>query len=464
MKWRLVAALVGLTLVVLLVHDIPITRYMKSVEYDRLTITLERDSFIIAGKSQKVLAQPNAANTLGLNEFLEQYQRSRDAVVVVTDEKGVVVASNDPTIKSGEAFITRPEIAEALTGSVVSGQRFSLTLNYELFYVAVPIESGMKTVGAVRITYPTSTIDAIIAKRIRIIEIVAVTSISIAVLLALILAFSITRRLSKLQEVNEKFREGNYAIRADETSGATEIKTLALSFNNMAEQLTRLLDEQRAFAADASHQLRTPLTALQLRLERVTELIEVDPKGAQDRLDAALVETERLQNIVEGLLVLSRMNEEKAPELRVYDLVEVVVERTSSWEAFADELNVTLVLELPKTAAVVAIDGSLEQVIDNFIDNALKATPRGSAIRIRVERQTATTTLHIIDQGPGIPDSDLEKAFNRFWRAQSDAQGSGLGLAIVERLVTASGGKVYLRNEHPNGLDACAEFNNAEVN
>ena len=454
----MVAALVGLTLIVLLVHDVPIAKYLKTVERDRLITTLERDSFIIAGKSQRALTVPSTANHRELQKTLNKYDTDNGSVVIVTDSKGIVIATTDAQSTIGESFITRPEIARALDGSVAEGQRFSQTLNYEIFYVAVPVLSGTNTIGAVRITYPSLTVDAIVTSKLRVIELVAIVSLIIAFVLALILAFSITRRLGNLKDVTEKFSDGDFASRANDKVGAPEIKALASSFNKMAEQQERFLEEQSAFAADASHQLRTPLTALKLRLERVTELIDSDPHGAAERLEAAQIETDRLQNIVEGLLVLSRASAQHNHELLTYDIVAIAQERVENWLALANEYGVKITLTNSTSTYVSAIPGTLEQVIDNYIDNALAIAPRDSEIIVQIVVNGSETTLHVMDQGPGLASEDLEKAFNRFWRARSDAQGSGLGLAIVERLVTASGGRVYLKNRTPHGLDACAEF------
>lgn len=460
MKWRLGIALVGLTLVVLFVHDIPMSKYLANVEHNRLVTSLERDSFILAGNSQRALTLPTRTNVSQLERTINKYRRNNQAVIIITDSNGDVFATSDSQIQKGEPYATRPEISRALDGSVANGQRYSQTLGYEIVYVAVPILSGTKVLGAVRITYPEQTVDNIVKGRIRIIQIVALISLLVALLLALILAFGITRRLNNLEEVTNRFSDGDYDARANEQVGAREIKSLAHSFNQMAEQQTRLIDQQRAFAVDASHQLRTPLTALQLRLERVSELISSDPNAAAERLEAARLETDRLQNIVEGLLVLSRAGAQTQHELIAVDLAAVARQRFEEWEALALESGVKLQLEVPDVAFVQAIDGAVEQVIDNYLDNAFAVAPTGSSIIIKITSDTEMTSMHVLDEGPGLPESDLEKAFNRFWRLHSDVHGTGLGLAIVERLVSASGGRVQLSNRKPNGIDAEATFKN----
>ena len=457
MKWRLVAALLGLTLVVLLVHDIPLVSYLRTVENDRIITALERDSFVIAGRSEEVLESDSATTSTFLQDAITTYSAKSGARVLVTDRAGIVIATSDASDTIGTSFASRQEIASALTGQVTSGRRFSSTLNHEILYVAVPVLNGNRTIGAVRLTFPASVVDDAVSSRLRGISTVAGITLLLAGLVALLLAVGITRRLTKLSDVTEEFSNGDFSIRAEIDGGAPEIQSLARSFNKMADQLEKLIGQQRAFAGDASHQLRTPLTALTLRLERVSELLAENPTAAAERLDAAMVETDRLQRLVEGLLVLSRSEAKGVTTIR-QDASVIARERAENWEALAAEQNVTIAISVPGESFVQATPGAIEQVIDNYIDNALEVVPAGTAITILINAESDLTQISVLDEGPGLSEADLAKAFNRFWRARSDTHGSGLGLAIVERLAEASGGHAELRNREPNGLEASAYF------
>lgn len=458
MRTRLVAALLGLTLVVLLVHDIPLSRYLRTVETDRIITALERDSFIIAGKSEEALESPNTStNTLMWNS-VDAYSKSSGARVMVMNSLGIVVSASNGTSTLGTSYASRPEVKQALTGTVASGTRYSQSLSDSLVYVAVPVLNGTKILGVVRITFPATFVDAAVSKRIQGITTVAGITLLLALIVAILLASSITRRLTNLQQTTEEFASGEHGVRADAEHGAPEIRALSSSFNSMAEQLTHLLAQQRAFAGDASHQLRTPLTALQLRLERASEMVETDPRGARTRIEAAMLETDRLQHLVEGLLALSRTEKLESVEVDIVDLVAIAEERAGGWTALATEHSVTLALDLPPLALVKSQQGIIEQVLDNYIDNALEVAPAKSTITISITFDELSTTLHVLDEGPGMPEEDLAKAFNRFWRARSDIHGSGLGLAIVERLMSACNGSAQLVNRIPQGIDAQATF------
>jgi len=456
-KWRLVAALLGLTLVVLVVHDIPLVGYLRTVENDRIITALERDSFVIAGRSEEVLESDTASTSTYLQDAIVAYSAASGARVLVTDNAGIVIATSDAADTIGTSFASRPEIASALTGQVTSGRRFSATLNHEILYVAVPVINGNRTIGTVRLTFPASVVDDAVSARVKGISTVAGITLLVAAIVALLLAVGITRRLTKLRDVTEEFSNGNFTVRAQIDGGAPEIQSLARSFNKMADQLEKLISQQRAFAGDASHQLRTPLTALTLRLERVSELLAQDPTAAAERLDAAMVETDRLQRLVEGLLVLSR-SEAKGVATTRQDASAIARERAENWDALAAEQNVAIAISIPDSAFVLATVGAIEQVIDNYVDNALEVVPAGSTITILIKADSDLTQISVLDEGPGLSEADLAKAFNRFWRARSDTHGSGLGLAIVERLAEASGGHAELRNRQPHGLEASAYF------
>lgn len=229
------------------------------------------------------------------------------------------------------------------------------------------------------------------------------------------------------------------------------MRAVATAFNSMARRLDEVLASQRAFVADASHQLRTPLTALRLRLEN----LEPDVTGdAAAELAAAIDETERLGRLVEGLLVLARTDERAADPVPV-DAVAVLRTRTDTWRPVVEDRGVRLRLETHPVPTVRAVPGTLEQVIDNLVANAVDVAPPGSDIVLRVVHVGDAVEVHVTDAGPGMSHDQRRQAFDRFWRARGSGHGGfGLGLAIVQRLVTAGGATVELRDVLGGGLDA----------
>jgi signal transduction histidine kinase len=452
------AAIIATSLLVLLVQDVPLISYLQTVEHDRIITTLERDAFVLGGKAEEALETESTKDDVAVAGLARDYRDAGGSRVVIVNTKGIaIVTSDDDQSSVGASYASRPELADALAGQINSGSRYSTTLGLQLLYVSVPIFSGDHVIGAVRLTYPEQVvIDAVNAK-LSVLGIVTLTTILLAGVVGFVFSGTVTSRLRRLREATEQIANGDLAARADDKSGAPEIRSLARSLNGMTERLEALLHAQRSFAADASHQLRTPLTSLRLRLERARDLVTTDPQAASERLLAAENEAERLNTIIEGLLLLSRSEADTAM-VAEFDLAEIARERVEQWEALTQELGIHLVCEAPARAAILAVASAPQQIIDNLVDNAISASGAGSVITVRVLVGAPETALHVIDNGPGLSAEDRDRAFGRFWRADTSTNGSGLGLAIVEQLARASRAHARLDAAEGGGLDASVRF------
>jgi signal transduction histidine kinase len=460
MSLRLVAAMVAVVLLALIVQDVPLAGYLREVERERIVTALERDAFVLAGRSEEALHDEAPDADGSITALAQAYRDSSGARVVIVDRTGLaIVTSDDDGAAVGDSFLSRPEIGEALGGAVVSGTRFSDTLGLELLYVAVPVLSGEGIYGAVRLTYPNQVVDDAVNAKLAVLGLVGLTTVLLAALIGLVFSRSITRPVRLLRAANDRFSDGDRAVRADETSGPPELRSLSRSFNGMAGRIEALLEQQRGFAADASHQLRTPLTALRLRLERARELAPTDPDGAIDRLEAADAELDRLETLIEGLLVLSRA-EGSGVTAEPVDLAAGAAARVEQWSALASENDRSVTYEGPESAMALAVPTAVEQIVDNLVDNALSISPTGTEVTVRVLSAGEVVVLHVLDRGPGLPEEDRTHAFEGFWRGRGEQErrGRGLGLAIVEQLARASGATAALHAREGGGLDAVVEF------
>jgi signal transduction histidine kinase len=224
--------------------------------------------------------------------------------------------------------------------------------------------------------------------------------------------------------------------------------------STMASRLDELLRSQRRFIADASHQLRTPLTALRLRLDNIQSQL---PGQSTAELDAAIDETTRLAALVTSLLQLARADEHHATGIA--DLSRLTTDRVDTWSAVADANGVTLIADTPPGNTLVEADpAAVEQILDNLLDNALNASPPGSTITARVTSHPATRDLTVSDQGTGLSDEDKILATQRFWRGSTTTSGTGLGLAIVDSLATASHATIHLADSPEGGLAVTISF------
>jgi signal transduction histidine kinase len=465
MKRRLLWSYLSITAFVLLVLEIPLgVSYANSVE-GRLTSDVQHDAFALAIRSQApleaVAADPGRETVDGREASRRLHDLARDdrtrdgGRVVIVDATGKALADSDRSDVAtvGRDFSSRPEIAAALRGAQVSGIRPSRTLGTDLLYVALPVTSADGIEGALRITYPGS----VVGDRIREIWLLLAATggvvLGIVFLVSQLLANSLARPLGGVRDAAVQLGRGDLSVRAEVPRGPSELSELAVSFNATAARLEQLVDAQRGFVADASHQLRTPLAALRLRLE----ILESDVDGPiADDLDGALAEVERLSRLVDALLALARA--EQAPSEPVPVALDAIVAgRCDAWDAFAAERHVHIVSDVAGYPYALVTPGRLEQIVDNLLNNALEVAPARSVVRIAATATgPRTVELVVSDEGPGMTRADRARAFDRFWQsgtARRDGRPSGhfgLGLAIVRELVVRDGGDVVL-DDVPGG-------------
>ncbi|KAB2342963.1 HAMP domain-containing sensor histidine kinase [Actinomadura rudentiformis] len=311
--------------------------------------------------------------------------------------------------------------------------------------------SDGRTVGAIRITYPTSELNSRLWRIWWFRAALAVGVIMVAALLGRLAARRLTRPLRQLNEMASKFSDGDLTARSPVT-GPLETRTLARTLNLGAERLQTLLDAQRIFVADASHQLRTPLTALRLSLDNIAD--GVDDEFAREDIEQATAEVVRMSRLVNGLLVLAD-EDAKVTVAEPVPLGEVIADRLELWRTAGDERGVRFSSgPVDGRLRVLAGPGHLEQVLDNVLSNALAVSPDGATVQVTVAEAGDEVVLEVQDEGPGMPDAGKSRAFDRFWRGQglTGRSGSGLGLAIVKRLVTGDGGSVALGDAPGGGL------------
>ena len=459
MTRRLLLSYVSIIVLVLLLLEIPLGIALADAERRRLETDVQRDAFALVLRSEESLEKTSNGANPELQALAEQYQKENEGRVVFVDAQGRGIADSDPPSVAGagsavgRSFRTRPEIRRALRGDDVIGERYSSTLGTDLLYAAVPIAASGTIRGAVRITYPLSFVN----DRIHTIwlALAAIGGVVLLVVFAvgILLSRSLTRPIADLERGARALGRGELETRVDLPSGPHELRALARSFNSTAARLEQLVDAQRGFVADASHQLRTPLAALRLRLENLTD--EVTPEGTAD-LTGAADEVARLSLLVDGLLALARA-EQHGSHPTAIDVQEVVEGRCDAWRDLAVEQEVRL--EVDETGAVnsahaLATPGRLEQVLDNLLNNALEVAPPGSAIELGVTRDADEVRIRVADAGPGMSEVQQAHAFDRFWRAEEqDSTGFGLGLAIVRQLAVADGGNVTLGTAATGGLE-----------
>ena len=450
MRARLIAAFVSLVTLMLLVQDGPLASYLTGVEHERILTMLERDAWKLASQNDTAIAY-NYPEALQAN--LTAYAARTNSHLYALNSVGVVMASS----KSGEVgqdFSNEPEVAQALLGVATSGDRASDLEHGDVAYVCIPVESRGTLVGVLRISYPRAEIDSVVNQRISVILLVGLLTLALTVFAAHVVATTFTRRISRLQAATAELAAGDLSVRVarEGEGGAPELIALERAFDSMVERLSAVLESQRTFASDASHQLRTPLTALRLQLENAAKGV-ADPELTASRIEAASGEVQRLQALVDGLVSLARIEGRIGPRTAI-DVSAVVLDHVELWQPLAHERGITIAAEVEPELQVLAWPGYVDQVIDAYLDNALDFAPVGSVVAVRAFEKSNRLELHVVDEGPGLTEEEAQSAFRRFWRGRTDGSGTGLGLAIVARIADGLGAKYGIDSTPGSGADA----------
>jgi signal transduction histidine kinase len=444
---RLVLSYVTITAVILLALEVPLGLVYARHEHDVSDAGVTRDAAALASLAEEGVEHPGG---LSLAAVAGHYRTSGEGDVEIVDRHGAVLVAPVREASAITASAVRSQLAAVLKGGP-GGVRLVPHLDDVL--AIEPIGSADSPSGAVIVAASDKRVDRRVHAAWLALAALAAGVLAAVAVLGLLVARSVTGPLTHLESAARRLGSGDLSARAPATTGPSEVRALSREFNGMAGRLEDLVAAQRAFVADASHQLRSPLTALRLRLENVVAAI---PRGDAD-MEAMLGELDRLSRVVDGLLVLAR-SEGQRPERTTVDVTAVVADRCDAWSALADEAGVSLDSEPAGGPAISAwlVAGHLEQILDNLLANALEATPAGRSVRVSVRRDGDQVEVHVTDEGRGMGEQERLHAFDRFWRGSTSRPegGSGLGLAIVRQLARISGADVELREGAGGGVDA----------
>lgn len=286
-----------------------------------------------------------------------------------------------------------------------------------------------------------------------------VIGLPIAVTVAVTGGFVLVRRaLRPVDNLSQKaaaITQHNLSERLPVVRTGDELERLSLSLNVMISRLEDAINSSKQFVADASHELRTPLAVLRGEIENLAQDIELKPQ-TRETLGSALEEVDRLAEIVEGLLALSRLDTGEAHSQWVkFDLAELVTTTADQMSLLAEDKNITVACDSASRVMIEGDQARLKQVVVNLLDNAIKYTPNGGRIKLKIAQEDGDAVLDIADDGIGIPSEALPHVFKRFFRVDGsrsrDQGGAGLGLSIVKSICDAHGARVEVRSTPGQG-------------
>jgi heavy metal sensor kinase len=281
----------------------------------------------------------------------------------------------------------------------------------------------------------------------------------IAVTIAVIGGFILVRRALKpvagIAHKAEEITQVNLSERLPVMRTGDELERLSISLNHMISRLEDAIQTSKRFVADASHELRTPLTVLRGELEAMAQ--DVQLKGhTRESLGSMLEEVDRLAEIVESLLALSRLDSGDATSERVtFDLGELATSTAEQMSLLAEDKQITVVCEAEPQVMVAGDRARMKQVVVNLLDNAIKYTPTGGRVLLKISREGNEAVLEVADNGVGIPADALPHMFKRFYRVDDSRSrgqgGAGLGLSIVKSICSAHGAAVEVTSTAGEG-------------
>jgi Signal transduction histidine kinase len=403
---------------------------------------------VVAASVPELIEHSRRATLQRLVTSSAEAQRAR---VIVVDASGRVISDSAGAGEIGADYASRPEVAAALSGRTTQEVRHSATLGEDLLATAAPVLRAGRPIGAVRVTQSNSAVTHATNTAILRLILLGIVVLLLGAVAGALIARETSRPIGRLERAAKQVESGDLTALAP-VEGSTEQRALARSFNSMTQRLGRLLRGQQDFVADASHQLRTPLTGIRLQFEELRdELPEGDPRAAE--IDAGLNEVDRLAGILNELLILSRAGERELPPERI-EVGRAVDEAIERWRKTAGDAGIELTHDRDGEApSCVCARDDFDRVLDSLIENALRYSPTGSEVRVL----TGPGRIEVLDRGPGLEPGEEEAVFKRFHRGRAGRQGApgtGLGLSIARELATEWDGQVLIENRQSGGARA----------
>ncbi|MFI7104540.1 sensor histidine kinase [Streptomyces sp. NPDC050161] len=460
MRTRLLPLLIVLLAGVLLALGIPLGVITAGVEQQKVVVDRIDDAARFASLAQFVTARPGADGTAGGADEDERRATLAGELARYHDlygiRAGVFHRDRSPMAAAPGGWRIPQEgegdqaFKEALAGhrSHDPGQVWPWDDGGRI-PVASPVVRDGDVVAVVFTDSPTGQMRAHTLHGWLLIAAGECAAMLVAVAAAFRLTSWVLRPVRVLDAASHDIATDRMKSRVAATAGPPELRRLARSFNEMADHVEEVLEQQRAFVADASHQLRNPLSALLLRIE----LLALELPEGNEEIAAVRTEGKRLARVLDDLLGLA-LAEHTAADLQLTDVAALAAERVDSWRPLADDREVRLTYEGHRAVTGWADPIALSSALDAVVDNALKFTPPGGPVTVRVTPDGDAVRITVADGGPGLTEDELARIGDRFWRSgrHQNVSGSGLGLSITRALLASGGAGIDYAPHEPQGL------------
>ncbi len=458
MRTRLLPLLLVLMAAVLIALGFPLAASLAAGEQQRLIVDRIDDTARFAAIAQYVSASSEPDGTIVVNEGerestlrgeLARYQDLYGIRVGVFYRNGSTMAVAPRDWLTRRQVVADPSFQEALAGRRSHNPPQVWPWQHSRITVASPIVRDGDVVAVVLTDSPTGAMRSRVLHGWLLIAGGELAATVAAVLAAIRLTAWVLRPVRVLDRATHDIATGRLASRVAAAGGPPELRRLARSFNEMADNVEAVLEQQRAFVADASHQLRNPLSALLLRIE----LLGLELPEGHAEIASVQDEGKRLATVLDDLLGLATAEHADA-NLGLTDIAALAVDRVEAWRPAADRAGVGIRLEGAAAATAWADPIAVSSALDAVVDNAVKFTPDGAEVVVSVLAGADAVKVVVADGGPGLTEDELARIGDRFWRSprHQNVDGSGLGLSIARVLLAKGGGTIGYAPNEPRGL------------
>ena len=390
------------------------------------------------------------ARELVLRRMVEQFSEKEKFELMLIDTQGRISVSTAGFAADKD---TRDEdFVQALFDSEGVGQSVYRTSSGErVMAMSVLLPFACGEILSIRLVTSMALIDKTLFSMIAVSLLVAAAVLGFTLWSGLFFIRSIVRPIGVIEANAARIARGNLDVRIDNKYD-DEVGKLANAINRMAGDLEKTERMKNEFISSVSHELRTPLTSIKGWVETIRNTKDTSAPIYQRGLQVIAGETDRLYEMVEELLDFSRMQSGLVLKCQRLDLAAEVSDAVLVVEQRACSEGVELVWEEPAEPVAVSADpGRLRQVFVNLLDNALKYSSKGGAIRLEMLKDGRSVYVNITDEGPGIAPEDLEHVKMKFYKGKGAVRGSGIGLAVVDEIVRAHGGSFDIQSEQGKG-------------
>ena len=372
--------------------------------------------------------------------------------VLVTDAAGKILYDTRDSGNAEGQVTFYTEVVQALLGYDVSVCTFEKGAFRSR--CAAPVVYQNRVIGAV-FAYEYDPEQAALLQELRdTIWMMSVIAALAVVVLSVIMSRAVTRQIRELLSAIRRVRAGAYSHRAY-VRGRDEIAQLGAEFNSLTDQLQKTEETRRHFVSDASHELKTPLSAIRLLADSILQTEGMDPEMIREFVSDIGHEADRLSRITEDLLLLTRLDSSVLPHAEPENVREVLERVLRMVELLAEERGITIISHAEEGCWVRSTQDEIQQVIYNLLDNAVKYSRDWGRVEVSLRRESDWVVFTVADNGVGIPVEDLPRIFERFYRVDKarsrEAGGTGLGLSIVRETVKRRKGTITAANRVEGG-------------